>query len=193
MWLVITFNQHSALIGAFIVIVKLHEGSFAALADTALDWTRWTRNNTIITNVLFRECWWEDLLSFEALHRHPECDSKAHKYHYLQNTAQCNPCPFKMSFNQNCWTTKNSYANEFDHLHKKCYFPGAGDRRRIDRNSIFCISAADPGPAAAGLGWPSPPDTRHGAAPLLHPANMSGSVSAQLYTLFSFTLGVRNW
>ena len=28
---------------------------------------------------------------------------------------------------------------------------------------------------------------------LLHPANMSGSVSAQLDTLFSFTLGVRNW
>ena len=87
------------------------------------------------------------------------------KCHFLHNTAQCNPCPFKMSFNQNCWTTKNSYANEFDHLHKKCYFPGAGDRRRIDRNSIFCISAADPGPAAAGLGWPPPLDTRHEAAP----------------------------
>ena len=44
-------------------------------------------------------------------------------------------------------------------------------------------------------GWADPlaSDTRHGAAPLLHPANMSGSVSAQLYTLFSFTLGVRNW
>ena len=41
-------------------------------------------------------------------------------------------------------------------------------------------------------GWADPRlqtrDTR-----LLHPANMSGSVSAQLYTLFSFTLGVRNW
>ena len=44
------------ILKALSVIVKLHEGSFAALADTALDWTRWTRNNTIITNVLFREC-----------------------------------------------------------------------------------------------------------------------------------------
>ena len=65
------------------------------------------------------------------------------------HNAQCNPCPFKMSFNENCSTAKNSYANEFDHLHKKCYFPAAADRRRIDRNSIFCISAPDPGPGTS--------------------------------------------